>query len=69
MSYRGVSEEEKGSENTFEKIIKKFPNMGKEIFTHIQKVQRVPSMIFKKNGEKYGDILMKLMKNKCKEKS
>ena len=68
---QGVSEDEKGSENTFEKIIiKQFPNMGKEIFTHIQEVQRVPSMINPRR-KTWRHILMKLIKknNKCKEKS
>ena len=41
----GVSEET-GPEKTFEKIIvKKFPNMDKEIVTQVQEVQRVPYRI------------------------
>ena len=59
---QGGSEEEKVSENTFEKIIiKQFPNMGKEIFTHIQEVQRVPSMINPRR-KTWRHILMKLIK-------
>ena len=39
-------EREKGPEKIFEEIIvKKFPNMGKEIATQVQEVQRVPSRI------------------------
>ena len=45
----GVPEEEekkKGSEKIFEEIIvENFPNMGKEIVTHVQEVQRVPYRI------------------------
>ena len=41
ISIIGVSEET-GPEKTFEKIIvKKFPNMDKEIVTQVQEVQRV----------------------------
>ena len=36
-------EREKGPEKKFEEIIvKNFPNMGKEIVTQVQEVQRVP---------------------------
>ena len=45
----GVPEEEekeKGSEKIFEEIIvKNFPDMGKEITTQVQEVQRVPYRI------------------------
>ena len=39
-------EREKGPEKIFEEIIvEKFPNMGKEIATQVQELQRVPSRI------------------------
>ena len=39
-------EREKGPEKIFEEIIvKNFPNMGKEIATQVQEVQRVPGRI------------------------
>ena len=39
-------EREKGPEKIFEEIIvEKFPNMGKEIVTQVQEVQRVPGRI------------------------
>ena len=39
-------ESEKGPEKIFEEIIvKKFPNMGKEIATQVQEAQRVPGRI------------------------
>ena len=39
-------EREKGPKKTFEEIIvKHFPNMGKEITTQVQEVQRVPGRI------------------------
>ena len=39
-------EREKGLKKIFEEIIvEDFPNMGKEIATHVQEVQRVPSRI------------------------
>ena len=45
----GVTEKEekkKGSENIFEEIIvENFPNMGKEIVTHVQEAQRIPYRI------------------------
>ena len=42
----GEEEIKKGSEKIFEEIIiKNFPNMGKEIVTQIQEVQRVPYRI------------------------
>ena len=45
----GVPEEEekkKGSEKIFEEIIvENFPNMGKEIVTHVQEAQRIPYRI------------------------
>ena len=39
----GGEEREKGPEKIFEEIIlENFPNMGKEIATQVQEVQRVP---------------------------
>ena len=39
-------EREKGPKKTFEEIIvENFPNMGKEIATQVQEVQRVPGRI------------------------
>ena len=47
--YRGPRrrrEREKGPEKIFEEIIvKDFPNMGKEIATEVQEVQRAPGRI------------------------
>ena len=67
----GVPEEEekkKGSEKIFEDIIvENFPNMGKEIVTQVQEVQRVPYRISpRRNTPRH--ILIKLTKIKFKEK-
>ena len=67
----GVPEEEekkKGSEKIFEEIIvKKFPNMGKEIVNQIQEAQRVPYKINpRRNTPRH--ILIRLSKIKYKEK-
>ena len=67
----GVPEEEekeKGSEKIFEEIIvKKFPNMGKEIANQVQKVQRVPYRInLRRNTPRH--ILIRVTKIKFKEK-
>ena len=58
----------KGSEKIFEEItVENFPNMGKEIVTQVQEVQRVSYRIQpRKNTPKH--ILIKLTKNKFKEK-
>ena len=65
----GVPEEkEKGPEKIFEEIIvKNFPNMGKEIVTQVQEVQRVPYRINpRRNVPRH--TLIKLTKIKYKEK-
>ena len=67
----GVPEEEekkKGTEKIFEEIIvENFPNMGKEIATQVQEVQRVPYRINpRRNTPRH--ILIKLSKIKYKEK-
>ena len=61
-------EKEKGSEKISEGIIdENFPNMGKEITTQVQEVQRVPYRINpRRNTPKH--ILIKLTKIKLKEK-
>ena len=66
-----VPEEEKkkkGSEKIFEEIIvENFLNMGKEIVTQVQEVQRVPYRInTRRNMPRH--ILIKLSKIKYKEK-
>ena len=60
-------EREKGPEKIFEEIIvKNFPNMGKEIATKVQEVQRVPYRINpRKNTSKH--IVIKLTKVKDKK--
>ena len=60
-------EREKGPEKTFEEIIvEKFPNMGKEIATQVQEVQRVASRINpRRNNPRH--IVIKLTKIKDKE--
>ena len=61
-------EREKGPEKIFEEIIvKDFPNMGKEIATQVQEVQRVPC---RKNPRRnmLRHIVIKLAKIKDKEK-
>ena len=67
----GVSEgeeREKGLEKIFEEIIvKKFPNMGREITTQIQEAQRVPDRINPKRNM-LRHIVIKLTIIKEKEK-
>ena len=67
----GVSEgeeREKGPKNIFEEIVvRSFPNMGKEIATQVQKVQRVPGRINPKRNM-LRHIVIKLTKIKDKEK-
>ena len=61
-------EREKEPEKIFEEIIvKNFPNMGKEIATHVQEVQRVPGRINpRRNMPRH--IVIKVAKIKDKEK-
>ena len=61
-------EREKGTDNLFQEIIaENFPNMGKEPFTQIQEVQRVPYKINpRRNTPRH--ILIKLTKIKDQEK-
>ena len=61
-------EREKGPEKIFEEIIvKNFCNMGKEIATQVQEVQRVPGRINpRRNMPRH--IVIKLTKIKDKEK-
>ena len=61
-------EREKGPEKIFEEIrVEKFPNMGKEIATQVQEVQRVPGSIKpRRNTPRH--IVIKLTKIKDKEK-
>ena len=61
-------EREKGPERIFEEIIvKNFPNMGKEIATQAQEVQRIPGRINpRRNMPRH--IVIKLIKIKDKEK-
>ena len=61
-------EREKGPKEIFEEIIvENFPNMGKEIATQVQEVQRVPGRINpRRNTPRH--ILIKLTKIKDKEK-
>ena len=57
-------EREKGPEKIFEEIIvKNFPNMGKELATHVQEVNRVPG---RRNMPRH--IVIKLTKIKGKER-
>ena len=61
-------EREKGLKKIFEEIIvEDFPNMGKEIATHVQEVQRVPSRINPRRNT-LRHIVIKLTKIKEKEK-
>ena len=61
-------EREKGPEKIFEEIIvKNFPNMGKEIATQVQEVQRVPGRINPRRNT-LRHIVIKLAKIKDKEK-
>ena len=61
-------EREKGPEKIFEEIIvENFPNMGKEIVTQVQEVQRIPGRINpRRNTPRH--IVIKLTKIKDKEK-
>ena len=61
-------EREKGPKKMFEEIIvENFPNMGKEIATQVQEVQRVPGRINpRRNMPRH--IVIKLTKIKDKEK-
>ena len=61
-------EREKGPQKIFEEIIvENFPNMGKEMATQVQEVQRVPYRINpRRNMPKH--IVIKLAKIKDKEK-
>ena len=61
-------EREKGPEKIFEEIIvENFPNVGKEIATQVQEVQRVPYRIIpRRNTPRH--IVIKLAKIKDKEK-
>ena len=63
-----VEEREKGPEKIFQEIIvENFPNMGKEIATQLQEVQRVPGRINpRRNTPRH--IVIKLTKIKDKEK-
>ena len=67
----GVSEgeeREKGPKKIFEEIIvENFPNMGKEIATQLQEVQRVPGRINPRRNM-LRHIVIKLTKIKDKEK-
>ena len=66
----GITEEEreKGPEKIFEEIIlENFPNMGKEIATQVQEVQRVPYRINPRRNT-LRHIVIKLTKIKDKEK-
>ena len=60
-------EKEKGSEKIFEEMrVENFPNMGKEIGTQVQEVQRVPYRINTRRNTRT-HILIKLSKIKYKE--
>ena len=61
-------EKEKGPKNIFEDIIvENFPNMGKEISTQVQEVQRVPGRINpRRNMPRH--MVIKLTTTKDKEK-
>uniref|UniRef100_A0A8C9BG70 L1 transposable element RRM domain-containing protein n=1 Tax=Phocoena sinus TaxID=42100 RepID=A0A8C9BG70_PHOSS len=61
-------ERQKGPEKVFEEIIvKNFPNMGKEIATQVQEVQRVPGRINPRRNT-LRHIVIKLTKIKHREK-
>ena len=61
-------EREKGSEKIFEEIIvENFPNMGREVATHVQEAQRAPYRINpRRNTPRH--IVIKVAKIKDKEK-
>ena len=59
-------EKKKNHEKILEEIVEKFPKMGKEIITQVQKTQRVPNRINpRRNTTRH--ILIKLTKVKHKE--
>ena len=61
-------EREKGSEEIFEDVrVENFPNLGKEIATQVQEVQRVPGRI-KPRRNTPRNIVIKLTKIKNTEK-
>ena len=61
-------EREEGPEKIFEEIIvENFPNMGKEIATHVQETQRVPHRINPRRNT-LRHIVIKVAKIKGKEK-
>ena len=61
-------EREKGPEKIFEEIIvENFPNMGKEIATQVQEVQRIPGRVNPRR-DTLRHIVIKLTKIKDKEK-
>ena len=72
LHYRGSRrrrEREKGPKKIFEEmiIVEHFPNMGKEIATQVQEVQRVPGRLNpRRNRPRH--IVIKLTKIKDKEK-
>ena len=60
-------ERDKGPEKIFEEIIvENIPNMGKEIATEVQEVQRVPGRINPRRNT-LRHIVIKLTKNKAKK--
>ena len=67
--YRGPRRRrERGPEKIFEEIlVKNFPNMGNEIVTQVQEVQRVPCRINPRRNM-LRHIVIKLAKIKYKEK-
>ena len=68
MNFRGpIRIREKGIEKNFEVIIvENFPNMGREIFSQVQEVLRVPYRINpRRNTPRH--ILIKLTNTKHKE--
>ena len=70
LNYRGPRRrrEKKGTEKIFEEIIvENFPNMGKEIATQVQEVQRVPYRINPRRNT-LRHIVIRLAKIKDKEK-
>ena len=67
LHLQSLEQREKGPEKIFEEIIvKKFPNMGKEIATQVQEVQRVPGRINPMRNT-LGHIVIKLTKIKEKK--
>ena len=65
----GVKEEEQEIENLFEKIMKNFPNLAKEIdFQEVQEAQRVPKRLDPRKHTP-SQIIITLPKIKDKELS